>query len=195
MASGLQLLLTYRFWELAPCLPNTFQRPDGQTRADRGLEHSTPSSVPQLPHEGHEIIFLLLSQCLGDTPKWEQLWAYPNHSHGCRISCIIFRTHGLPAILLFPMQFLRETKKCPTLGAGVLGGRGSDRELDKLVSGTPCVWVHKCAQGCLGLAPGGLGCRLATPVGRGPAEVPPCCLLEEAAIAQPELLRQKPSPR
>lgn len=82
MASGLQVLLTCRFWELAPCLPNTFQRPpDGQTRADRGLEHTTPASVPRLPHEGHEQLSFSFFLSAWET-KWKQLWAYPNHSRG-----------------------------------------------------------------------------------------------------------------
>lgn len=128
----------------------------------------------------------------GRRTKEEAVVAYPNHSCGYRISCIIFRMQGLPEILLVPMQFLMKTLGGWSPGEG--GGGMTNSQSDTLVSRAMHMGARVCAR-LPGSGPGGPGrCQLSTPQA-GALLRPPCCLLEEAAIAQPELLRQKTAPK
>lgn len=121
LVSWLQVLLTCRFLQagtvFARCLAEA-----SWSLTDRTELTKRPWTVLHLhPCLGfprsEEIILIPASQQVGDSLKWKQLWVYYSYPYGHVTSWMIFRTQGLPETFLFQMQFLRATKRCPSLGA------------------------------------------------------------------------------
>lgn len=102
---------------------------------------------------GKENLYTPFSTCERHNLRWKQLWAYYSQPHGYVTSCIIFRTQGLPEILLFQLQFLGATKKYPPLGRWSPLGRGSDKKPIKQVCVRDPAYARMCVCVCVWVWP------------------------------------------